>query len=97
MSQDLRALGVISFIPVVSGRATRFEFNFEQSHTAGVHYWGKIRLSCYDPAQPLHAGQRWRLVVRLKPPHGYANPGGFDYEKWLFIRRIGATGYVRGK
>ncbi|NNG12458.1 MAG: DUF4131 domain-containing protein, partial [Halobacteria archaeon] len=33
--------------------------------------------------------------MRLKRPHGYANPGGFDYERWLFQQRISATGYVR--
>lgn len=40
-------------------------------------------------------GDRWRLTVRLKPPHGGVNPGGFDYEAWLLQRDIGATGYVR--
>lgn len=40
-------------------------------------------------------GQRWRLTVRLKKAHGSANPGGFDYEMWLFERGIRATGYVR--
>ena len=33
--------------------------------------------------------------MRLKPPYGSLNPGGFDYEKWLFQEGIGATGYVR--
>lgn len=41
------------------------------------------------------AGERWRLVVRLKRPHGYANPGGFDLEAWLLERNLRATGYVR--
>ena len=41
------------------------------------------------------AGERWRLSVRLKRPHGNLNPNGFDYEAWLFERGIGATGYVR--
>jgi len=40
-------------------------------------------------------GERWRLRVRLKPPHGFSNPGGFDYEGWLLRQGIGATGYVR--
>ncbi|MEM7258791.1 MAG: DNA internalization-related competence protein ComEC/Rec2, partial [Pseudomonadota bacterium] len=31
----------------------------------------------------------------LRAPHGFRNPGGFDYEKWLFQQRIVATGYVR--
>lgn len=48
-----------------------------------------------QPAQALRAGDRWRLVARLKAPHGNVNPHGFDYELWLWSRRIGATGYVR--
>ena len=47
------------------------------------------------PAPPFRAGERWRLTVRLKPPHGSVNPGGFDFEAWLLERGIGATGYVR--
>jgi competence protein ComEC len=41
------------------------------------------------------AGERWRLPVRLRPPHGLANPHGFDFELWLFERGVRATGYVR--
>ena len=37
------------------------------------------------------------MTVRLKKPHGLSNPGGFDYEAWLFANHIGATGYVRPK
>ncbi|MFQ5546021.1 MAG: DNA internalization-related competence protein ComEC/Rec2 [Acidiferrobacterales bacterium] len=35
------------------------------------------------------------MTVRLKRPHGFQNPGGFDYEGYLFQQRIRATGYVR--
>ena len=35
------------------------------------------------------------MTVRLKRPHGNANPNGFDYEAWLLERNIRATGYVR--
>jgi competence protein ComEC len=45
---------------------------------------------------PLHAGQRWRLPVRLKRPHGAMNPDGFDAELWLFDQGLRATGTVRG-
>lgn len=45
--------------------------------------------------QPLRAGERWRMTVRLKAPHGNANPHGFDYELWLWEQGIQATGYVR--
>ena len=49
-----------------------------------------------DVPPPLRAGQRWRLPVRLRRPHGAMNPGGFDAELWLFDQGLGATGAVRG-
>ena len=45
---------------------------------------------------PLHAGQRWRLPVRLRRPHGAMNPDGFDAELWLFDQGLRATGTVLG-
>ncbi len=45
--------------------------------------------------QPLRAGERWRMTVRLKAPHGNSNPHGFDYELWLWEQGVQATGYVR--
>lgn len=55
----------------------------------------RIRLVWYQPHEVLSAGERWRLTVRLRDPRGTANHHGFDYERWLLARRIGATGYVR--
>ncbi len=46
-------------------------------------------------ANPPHAGERWRMTVRLKAPHGNLNPHGFDYELWLWEQGVRATGYVR--
>jgi len=46
---------------------------------------------------PLRAGQRWRLPVRLRRPHGAMNPDGFDAELWLFDQGLRATGTVRGE
>ena len=45
--------------------------------------------------QPLRAGERWQMTVRLKAPHGNSNPHGFDYELWLWEQGVQATGYVR--
>ena len=43
----------------------------------------------------LRAGERWRLSLRRKAPHGGSNPHGFDYELWLWEQGVQATGYVR--
>ena len=60
---------------------------------------GASRSTSGPPAVPdvpsVQPGERWRLVVRLRRPHGNVNAHGFDYEAWLLERGIGATGYVR--
>ena len=43
----------------------------------------------------VHAGSRWRFTVKLRPPRGLRNPGGFDSEKQALADRISATGYLR--
>lgn len=40
-------------------------------------------------------GQRWKLPVRLKRPHGLMNPHGFDFERWMFQQNLGANGSIR--
>jgi competence protein ComEC len=54
----------------------------------------RLRLTWYMPVAVPALGETWRLAIRLRVPHGYANPDGFDYEGWLFRDGIGATGYV---
>lgn len=46
---------------------------------------------------PFHAGERWRLSVRLKRPHGTVNPHGFDFESWALSENIRATGSIKTK
>ncbi|MBR7746977.1 DNA internalization-related competence protein ComEC/Rec2 [Undibacterium baiyunense] len=61
----------------------------------------RLALGWFDDADgvidtpSLQPGQRWQLLVRLKRPHGNANPYGFDYEAWLFEQGLRATGSVR--
>ena len=54
----------------------------------------KIRLSWFGPEVAIGNGDIWQLEVRLRRPRGSRNPGGFDYEAWLFREHIGAVGYV---
>jgi competence protein ComEC len=43
----------------------------------------------------LQAGERWRMTVRLKAPHGLSNPHGFDQELHWWEQGVQALGYVR--
>ena len=54
----------------------------------------KLWLHWQAPPVEVRGGDVWELVVRLRPPRGRANPGGFDVEGWLFREGAGAMGSV---
>src|SRR5262245_46975855 len=100
--------GIVAGLPQPFERGVRFELAVEDAVTAGptpiaFRAPGRVQLSWYNgltPEEfqevlPVRPGERWRLTVRLRLPHGNANPHGFDYEAWLLERGVGATGYVR--
>ncbi len=84
--------GLIVDLPEQDERQTRFDFIVTES---AQKLPSKLRLSWYYPDQEIKAGQYWSFTVKLKRPHGSLNPGGFDYERWLFTQGVGAAGYVR--
>lgn len=55
----------------------------------------RVRAAWYRNDQVIKGGECWRMLLRLRPPHGSVNPGGFDYEGWLFRQGIGATATVK--
>ncbi len=92
--RDIIVRGMVCDFPRADPQATRLALDRE-AEPGGATWPDRIHLSWYDDAPPIRPGQRWQLRVRLKPPHGLVNPGAFDFEQWLFVRGIGATGHVR--
>ena len=67
-------------------------------YAQGGGLWGQPESEAPPPAAPaaaVHAGERWRLAVRLRAPHGSLNPHGFDRELWMWERGEQASGQVR--
>ncbi len=98
--KDLLLTGVVATIPEQRDRLWRFEFELDGVLTPEISLAQlpkRIRLNWYNNVSRLAVGERWQLLVRLKQPHGFMNPGGFDYEGWLYRHGIRATGYVREK
>src|SRR5262249_39251471 len=103
--------GLVQSMPHRTDAGLRFRFEVEDAQLAGapVRLPPQLMLGWYggldaagdvlpDPQrQPadLHAGERWRIALRLKAPHGQPNPHGFDYELWLWEQGVQATGAVR--
>ncbi len=108
---DLIVEGTVAAMPQRSDAGLRFVFDVDSAATpAGepvalpprlsVGWYGAFpfgasgRTPEKEPPE-VRAGERWRLALRLKAPHGGVNPFGFDYELWLWERGIQATGAVR--
>ncbi|MCG6118036.1 MAG: DNA internalization-related competence protein ComEC/Rec2 [Aquimonas sp.] len=94
--RDFTVSGRVQGLPQSSPDAVRFDFVVEQGEGEAALLQGqRLRLGWYRSPQRPEAGSRWTLQVRLKPPRGVVNPGGFDFERHALLRRIAATGYVR--
>ncbi len=99
---EVEIVATIVDLPQRNGRRLRFLSKLESVRAlegdVPVPQGGRVRLSWYGKDAPdLKAGNRVRLVVKLKKPSGFMNPGGFDHERWLLQNKIVATGYVRSK
>jgi competence protein ComEC len=102
--RDVQITGFVASLPQYDSRKVGFQFDVEDVITPYAHVPKRISLSWYNsqvkhrnikPPPAINPGERWQLTVRLKRPHGTANPHGFDYEKWALERNIRAVGYVR--
>ena len=106
-SHDIELVGAVTSLPQVNERGTRFEFDVEKVLTENAFVPLHISLAWYaevdrkskqtKPPPVFAPGERWRLTLRLRRPHGTMNPHGFDFEAWALERDIRASGYVRVK
>ena len=103
--RDVLVTGVVDELPQRVDSGVRFVLRVESSSAPvpgrlllswhGAREREKKRGADVGGAPVVRPGERWKLVVRLKRPHGLVNPAGFDYEAWLLERGLRATGYVR--
>ena len=106
---ELWVEGWIATLPDREWRNTRFEFVVDQAtdgkQSVSLLTGQRLRLAWWregesggtatDSPPTLRVGDRWGFAVRLKRPRGLLNPGGFDYERYLYAKGIIATGALR--
>ncbi|PHV10949.1 DNA internalization-related competence protein ComEC/Rec2 [Chitinimonas sp. BJB300] len=91
--ESLKITGTVVGLPQSTRYGPRFRFAPDAEQANGLP--PLLLLNDYaKPGSNWQPGQRWALQVKLKQPHGNANPGGFDYEGWLLAEGIGGTGNV---
>ncbi|MCE2871544.1 MAG: DNA internalization-related competence protein ComEC/Rec2 [Oxalobacteraceae bacterium] len=102
--RDIRVIGMVEGLPDLGPAGERFRFRVEYASLPTgekITVPTQVSLGWYADRSGelpvLISGQRWQLTVRLKRPHGHANPGGLDVEVWLLNEGLRATGYVQNK
>ncbi len=104
--RDVTVIGTIDNLPNRFEQGVRFNFAVERVLPIGgelpvvppklaLSWYSAFRADELQAVGDVQPGERWQLTVRLKRPHGNANPYGFDYEAWLLEQNLRATGYVR--
>jgi competence protein ComEC len=99
--------GKVDNLPIYKSNKVKFTFKVnELSNEVKVN---KLLVSWYDNKQfqsenteyllrklpEVKAGQTWKFKLKIKPIHGYQNPGSFDYSQWLFRNAYDATASVK--
>ncbi|WP_265310108.1 DNA internalization-related competence protein ComEC/Rec2 [Stenotrophomonas sp. SRS1] len=96
--------GRVISLPQHGPGGTRFLFRVDEGATMPTELRGRdLALGWYDGfrgaaddrRRTLRAGERWSLTVRVRPPRGRVNPGGFDAEGYALRQRVAGSGYVR--
>jgi competence protein ComEC len=97
--EELVLEGRVVGLPDQDARRLRFLLQVTSAETTQgkplTSFPRRVQLSWYDLNQDIHAGDEWHLLVKLKRPRSFVNPGGFDYQVWQLRRGVGASGYVR--
>lgn len=103
---DMTLIGTIDSLPYNFQQGVRFNFAVERvigdadelpevPQRLALSWYSAFRMNELQAVGKVQPGERWQLTVRLRKPHGNANPHGFDYEVWLLEQSLRATGYVR--
>jgi len=101
VKKDVSLSGVVSSLPDVHVGRVSFVFRVDSLEYVGdegvfsEQPGHLVSLSWYKADFVPQPGDVLSVVARLRPNHGFVNPGGFDFEKHLFAKRIRASGYIR--
>lgn len=96
-STPILVRGIIHSMPENTMHHSNFQFKIkEYVYAKHWHSFNRlVKLNWYGKYPKLREGESWFLLLKLRKPHGYANPGSISYQQTLLQQAIVATGYVK--
>jgi len=88
--------GIVDRTPQYSQGTTRLLIRLEKAILSNRHVRvdGHVLIFLKARNGSLHVGDRLRFLCKLYPPHGFHNPGGFSYERYLAFEKIHCIGFL---
>ncbi|MBI9089188.1 MAG: DNA internalization-related competence protein ComEC/Rec2 [Desulfobacterium sp.] len=90
--------GRIASVPEQHGQRVRFDLAVERAGQTREERFasrGKVRLSIYYCSRDLRFGDPIGCQTVLKPIRNFNNPGGFDYTRYMGLRKIHCSGWAK--
>lgn len=90
--------GVIDGRPEATEQGSRLYLHVEMigKERSFTHASGRLILYIGEGRTELLTGDRVRFVSRIRLPRNFGLPGEFDYERYLALRNVFATAFVKG-
>ena len=86
----------VASLPEHGARRSRFRAIVEEIHEAPPAFAAhELQVSAYPARPEVRAGERRRMTLRLRPPAGHANPGGFDRAAWYYREGLHGSASLR--
>ena len=83
-------------LPEHDAARSRFRIAVEAGDpAAGLPAGRELQVTAYPPRPEARAGEQRRMVLRLRPPDGHANPGGFDRVAWFYREGLHGSATLR--
>ncbi len=81
------------WIPLLSGQESPLQYRFDRLKRKLCRPPASLRrlqVSLYEwQGRSIKPGMTAWLPLKVKPPRGTVNPGTWDYERWLYVYRVG--------
>ena len=92
--KTIEVVAQVATIPIRRTGSTQFILKVIEHPDTYKPFPERIRASIYRYGEQIKVSDFLRAKIKLKAPHGFANPDTFDYERWLMMQGIEATAYV---
>lgn len=93
--QKWHITGTVDSRPVPRSNRLKFLMTVERIEAAGVSrpVTGRIRVTAIGTNCGFFRGDLISFESRIREPHNFNNPGGFDYKRYLAFQEVWATAY----